>query len=197
VKSGERVLIVGDTGTGKTLLFRALAGLWPWGAGRVARHPGETTLYMPRTSYLPPGKLHEVLAYPLGVANFSTDACLHALKRLGLDRLAPMIEESRRWDAVLSDGEQQSLVFARALLHAPAWLVIEEALAGLEEDALPRVAQVLTEDLKNTGVLYIGRSGVHDALFGRAVHLVNDADGLRLAAQWEFKVATSTPQPVH
>ena len=175
VKSGERVLVIGESGSGRTLLFRALAGLWPWGKGRIARHGGETTLYLPRTSYLPPGTLREVLAYPSAVAAFDSDACVKALERLGLQRLSPMLDESRRWETVLSDGEHQSLAFARALLHAPAWLIIDEALEALEADAVPRVIELLSKELQQTGVLYIGRAGAHDSLFRRTLHLANDA----------------------
>jgi putative ATP-binding cassette transporter len=175
VSSGERVLILGESGNGRTLLFRALAGLWPWGEGRIARHAGETALYLPRSSYLPPGTLREVLAYPSGIAEFETDACIKALERLGLERLSPMLDESHRWESVLSDGEHQSLAFARALLHAPAWLIIDEAIDGLEADAVPRVTDLLTKELARTGVLYIGRTGAQDGLFGRTLHLVDDA----------------------
>jgi putative ATP-binding cassette transporter len=175
VNAGERVLILGDSGSKRTLLFRALAGLWPWGGGRVSRHAGEATLYLPRSSYLPPGTLREVLAYPTGVAAFETGACLQALERLGLERLSPMLDESHRWESMLSDSEHQSLAFARALLHAPAWLIIDEAIDALEADAVPRVIDVLSKDFAHTGVLYIGRAGAHDSLFGRTLHLLDDA----------------------
>jgi putative ATP-binding cassette transporter len=191
MKTGERVMVVGETGTGKTLLFRALAGLWPWGTGRVARPRGETILYIPRASYFPPGTLREVLAYPSEVERFAPDACTRALERLGLERLAPMLEESRRWEGVLSDEEQQSLVFARALLHAPDWLVIDEALEALDEDALPRVREILAQDLKRAGVLYIGRTGAQDSTFGRVIHLVNDPEGRRLPPQSRPHPATA------
>jgi putative ATP-binding cassette transporter len=175
LKAGERVLVLGESGSGRTLFFRALAGLWPWGEGRIARHAGESTLYLPRTSYFPPGTLREVLAYPSAVAQFDADACLKALARLGLERLSPMLEESQRWEAVLSDGERQSLAFARALLHAPVWLIIDEAIEALEEDTVPKVIDILSKDLEHTAVLYIGRAGAHDGLFRRTLHLINGA----------------------
>jgi putative ATP-binding cassette transporter len=175
VKSGERVLVIGESGNARTLFFRALAGLWPWGAGRIARHAGESVLYLPRTSYLPPGTLREVLAYPSAIAAFQTEACINALERVGLERLSPMLDESRRWETELSEGEHQSLAFARAVLHAPAWLIIDEALETLEADTMPKVIDIFSKDLEHTGVLYIGRAGAHDRLFGRTLHLINDA----------------------
>ena len=108
IKAGERVLIVGQAGTGTTHLFRALAGLWSWGAGRIELPMGETMLCIPRNAYLPPGTLREILAYPSPVANFAAEAFPHALERLGLDRLVPMLDESQRWDHLLSDWEQHS-----------------------------------------------------------------------------------------
>ncbi len=188
--SGERVLVLGETGIGRTLFFRALAGLWPWGAGRIARHAGETTLYLPRASYFPPGTLREILAYPATVADFQTAACLKALERLGLERLAPMLDESQRWDNVLSEGERGSLAFVRALLHEPAWLIIDEALEALEEETVPKVIDILTKDLEHTGVLYIGRSGAQDGFFRRTLHLVNGAPPIgQMSARFTGKAA--------
>ncbi len=175
VQAGERVLIVGESGAERTLLFRALAGLWPWGAGRIARHAGETTLYLPRMSYLPPGTLREVLAYPSAVAAFDTETCSKALERLGLERLSPLLEQSRNWEAVLSDEERQSIALVRALLHAPAWLIIIEAIDALETDDLPKVFDLFGKELAHTGVLYIGHAGAHDGFFGRTLHLIDDA----------------------
>jgi len=183
VKSGERVLIVGESGTATTLLFRALAGLWPWGAGRVTRPKGEAVLYIPRTAYLPPGTLREVLAYPSAVASFDAGAFPRALERLALDRLVPMLDQLHRWDRVLSEGEQQSLAFARALLHAPPWVLIDEVLDTLDEDTRRRVGEVILTDLARTGVVHIGRAAAADHLFGRVLHLVKDSEGRCLAAQ--------------
>ncbi len=174
IGAGDRVLIVGESGTGKTLLFRALAGLWPWGAGRVARPPGEEILYMPRTPYLPPGTLREVLAYPAATAAFEPAAFTQALNRLHLQRLVPLLDESRRWDRELSEDEQQTVAFARLVLHAPPWVLIDEVLDSLDEEARGALLDIFAKDLKRTAIIHIGRAEDHDHLFTRVLHLVKD-----------------------
>jgi len=195
VKAGERVLIVGQAETGKTLLFQALAGLWPWGAGRVKRSIGETMLCIPRNAYLPPGTLREILAYPSPVANFAAEAFPHALERLGLDRLVPMLDQSRRWDRILGDGEQQSLAFARAVIHAPPWLLIDEVLDTLDDDTRRIVSDVIVKDLAGSGVIHIGRTTVHSDLFGRVLHLVKDPEARRLRPMRSLESSTPTLTP--
>jgi len=180
VEAGERILIVGEPGTGKTLLFRALAGLWPWGAGRVSHPEGENVFYMPRTPYLPPGTLREALAYPSAVDKFKAEHYSTALARLGLETLEPLLDVSKRWDHELNEDEQQRLAFATLLLHAPHWVLIDEVLDGLDEESLRRVKDVLTTDLRSTGVVYIGREETRDHLFSRVVHLVKDPATRRL-----------------
>jgi vitamin B12/bleomycin/antimicrobial peptide transport system ATP-binding/permease protein len=180
IKSGERILIVGESGTGKTLLFRTLAGLWPWGAGRITRPKGEQMLYMPRRPYLPPGTLREVLAYPAAVATYETSAYEAALARLKLERLVPMLDQAQQWDRDLSEDEQQIVAFARVLLHAPPWVLIDEVLDALDEDARAAVLEIITKDLGRTCVIHIGRADAHDHFFSRVLHLVKDPDGRRL-----------------
>jgi vitamin B12/bleomycin/antimicrobial peptide transport system ATP-binding/permease protein len=180
IRAGEKVLIVGESGTGKTLLFRALAGLWPWGAGQVAHPRGEELLYMPRTPYLPPGTLREVLAYPSATGTFDAAAYAKALARVKLDRLRPMLDVSQRWDHELSEDEQQTLAFARILLHAPPWILIDEVLDSLEDDARQAVFDIFAEDLQHTGIIHIGRAEAHDHLFSRVLHLVKDPTLRRL-----------------
>ncbi len=187
IKKGEHVLIVGETGTGKTLLFRALAGLWPWGAGRVARPGGEELLCLPRTPYLPPGTLREILAYPSGTGDFEPADYAKALVRLKLDRLVPMLDVSQRWDRELSEDEQQILAFARVMLHAPSWVIIDEVLDSLDEDALERIKDMFDKDLSRTAVIHIGRREARDHFFSRVLHLILDPAGRRFE--------TIAPQP--
>ena len=174
VPAGGRLLIVAAPGTGKTLLFRALAGLWPWGSGQLSLPKGESIHYMPRgTPYLPNGSLREVLSYPLGVERFEREGFDRALAAVQLSRLTPMLDETRRWDRELSPDEQQLLAFARVVLQAPAWVLMDEAFGSLDEDALERVVELFTGPLAAVGIVHIGRAGLaRDRLFTEVVHLV-------------------------
>ncbi|HZR38134.1 MAG TPA: ABC transporter ATP-binding protein/permease [Nevskia sp.] len=180
VRAGERLLVAAAPGTGKTQLFRALAGLWPWGSGRVTMPAGEAVHYMPRgTPYLPRGSLREVLAYPLDAAGFSDEACARALARLGLERLQPLLDARQRWDRELSQDEQQGLAFARLALQAPPWVLIDDAFGALDAELMTRIASVLQQELAHTGLIHIGRAAEgQEQLFGRVLHLVKaGADG--------------------
>jgi vitamin B12/bleomycin/antimicrobial peptide transport system ATP-binding/permease protein len=174
LKRGEHVLIVGEAGTGKTLLFRALAGLWPWGSGTVTRPKGERVMYMPRTPYWPPGTLREALSYPLKVDDFKDGTFKDALQRLNLQRLVPVLDKANHWEQELSEDQLTSLAFARVVLHTPAWILIDEVLDSLDPEALALVNDVLTKDLKDCGVVHIGRQVANDKTFKRVLHLIND-----------------------
>ena len=183
VKAGEHVLMVGEPGAGKTLLFRALAGLWPWGEGRIGRPKGAAVFYMPRRPYLPPGTLGEVLAYPHGVEKFSARAFTDALDRVGLQRLTPMLEQSLRWDRELNWEEQQSLMFARLLIHRPRWVVIDEVLDSIDGDTRTRALDIFSTDLKDTAVIHIGRGNASDPTSKHFLHLIKDPTIRRLVRQ--------------
>lgn len=181
IKSGERVLIVGETGNGKTLLFRTLAGLWPWGDGRVAWPKDETILHMPRTPYLPPGTLREVMAYPSAVDSFEPPEFEAALKRVGLDNFISKLDMQKRWDKKLSEDEQHALAFARVRLQKPQWLLIDEVLDSIEPATHDRVIEMLAKDLKQTAVIHIGNAEAHDHVFTRVLHLVKEPEHHNLA----------------
>jgi putative ATP-binding cassette transporter len=192
VKSGERVLILGAPGTGKTQLFRALAGLWPWGAGHITRPSGEQIFYLPRgTPYMPRGSLREVLAYPLKADSFGDGAFTRSLHRLGLERLAPLLDATHRWDRELSQDEQLCLAIARILLQAPPWVLIDGTFGSLDDDVLERVMDVFTHELKGTGVIHIGGPAEAHDLFSRVLHLVKATRTHAGAAQVKVGVQRS------
>jgi putative ATP-binding cassette transporter len=181
IRAGQHVLICGAPGEGKTPLFRALSGLWPWGSGRIVRPRGEAVMYVPRgTPYLPRGTLREVLAYPLVSDRFADSAYVQALERIGLARYTKSLAAEQRWDRELSEDEQMALTLARVLLQAPPWVVLDDTFSSLEDETLERVIDMLTHDAPRTTIIHIGRSTqAHVPLFARVLHLTRlqgDAD---------------------
>jgi vitamin B12/bleomycin/antimicrobial peptide transport system ATP-binding/permease protein len=171
---GERVLILGEPGTGKSVLFRALAGMWPWGAGRIALPPRQSVMFVPRRPYLPPGSLRPALAYPLPETTYKDSDLVAALECCGLNQFTSSLDRESRWDRELSDDDQQCLVFARLPLHKPRWVVIDQALDSLEEHVRERVLTMFRDVLADTAIIDIGQRKPRDHVFTRVIHLVKD-----------------------
>ena len=175
IRPGERVMITGDPGAGKTLFFRAIAGLWPWGSGRIGLPAGETPIFVPRVPYFPVGTLREVLDHPNGSAP-ANDADISAvLAEVGLVRLSSSLDRAGRWDHELGDDEQRSLAFARLALRQPKWVIIDEALDAFDGPSLRRVLSMLEKRLPGTAILNIGRGQHNNHFFPRALTIVKDS----------------------
>jgi vitamin B12/bleomycin/antimicrobial peptide transport system ATP-binding/permease protein len=175
---GERVLILGEPGTGKTLLFRAIAGLWPWGSGKVALPASDGVTFMPRQPYVPLGTLRSALTYPSPESAYKDEELIDALKRANLDRLTSALDREERWDKELADEEQQCLALARILLHKPRWVVIDEVLDALDDDARKRVINMFSTSLKDAAIVNIGRPETRHHFFKRTLHLIKDPRGV-------------------
>jgi putative ATP-binding cassette transporter len=173
IRAREHTLICGAPGEGKTPLFRAMSGLWPWGSGRIVRPHGETVMYVPRgTPYLPRGTLREALAYPVLTDRFAEEDYVRALESAGLERYVNSLEATQRWDREMSEDEQMAVVLARVVLHAPDWVVLDDTFSALEDDAVERVIKLFANGLSGTTVIHIGRNTqAHLALFSRVLHL--------------------------
>ncbi|GAA0602736.1 hypothetical protein GCM10009416_45660 [Craurococcus roseus] len=171
VRPGERVLIQGESGTGKSTLFRAIAGAWPWASGSI-RMPGrDAAMFMPQRPYLPLGTLGAALAYPAAPGTFADARMEAALARCGLARLAGRLGEEARWDRTLSLGEQQRLAFARALLHRPRWIFLDEATAALDEANQDAMMRLLQNELPASAVVSIGHRPGLDRYHDRVLTL--------------------------
>ncbi len=168
---GEHVLVIGETGTGKTTFFLALAGLWPWGSGSIGLPPRAELIFMPQQPYLPPGTLRAVASYPAPSDHFDETAIRQALTRVGLDRLSGSLDREARWDKDLSLDEQQCLAFARLLLHRPKWVMVDEALSALEPKDRKAILQVLHEDLSGSAFISAARANSEDGFYKRTLHL--------------------------
>jgi len=165
VRAGDSVQVRGASGTGKSTLFRALAGIWPWVKGDIQRpddHPGRT-LFLPQRPYFPNGPLREALAYPETATRY-TDAELNtALTDALLPHLVGRLDEEGAWGQSLSGGEQQRLAVARVLLKRPRWLFLDEATSALDapaEEALYRRLQALVAAENGAMVSIAHRPGV-------------------------------------
>ncbi len=180
IHAGERVLVTGGRGAGKTLFFRAIAGLWPWGGGRIGLPAGGVT-FVPRSPYFPPGSLRDALSYPVSSEAY-TDADLAAvLEKVGLDRFAGALDRVARWDRELSEEDQRLLAFAQLGLHKPGWVVIDEALDEIKGDARRRVIAMLDKDLADASIISIGQAD-RDHFFTRELKLAIDPDRRKLKA---------------
>lgn len=156
LKPGEDVLVTGATGSGKSTLFRALAGIWPYWKGRIALPKGARLLFLPQKPYLPIGPLKLAVSYPEDASKYSDEKLRTALDAVGLKHLAGDLDRSENWGQVLSGGEQQRLAFARALLNEPDWLFLDEATSALPEDAEEGLYRLMKERLPKTTLVSIG-----------------------------------------
>jgi putative ATP-binding cassette transporter len=174
IKPGERVLIVGEPGAGKTLLFRALAGLWPWGSGSVTRPKGPDIYYMPRSAYWPSGSLRAALAYPSEPEEIKDNVYKEALLDLKLQEFEPILDKDPHWQDELNPDQLTRMAFVRLLIHKPAWVVIDEVLDFVDADSRALITEVLATRMKDSTIVHIGRQLPHDKAFRSVLHLIND-----------------------
>jgi vitamin B12/bleomycin/antimicrobial peptide transport system ATP-binding/permease protein len=156
IAPAERVLVTGPSGSGKTSLFRALGGVWPFGAGTVRVPHDAKLLVLPQRPYLPLGTLRGALAYPGPQESFTLAEIDDVLRATGLDTLHDSLDETAYWADRLSMGEQQRLSIARALLQKPDWLFLDEATAALDEPAEAMLYRLLLQRLPDAAIVSIG-----------------------------------------
>lgn len=160
----DRVLLRGRAGSGKSTLFRLMAGIWPFGKGSI-RTPGDfAPLFLPQRPYFPLGNLREVVSYPSSKGRFSDEQIVAALNDVGLPKLVDKLDEEANWSQQLSGGEQQRVAFVRALLHAPKWLFMDEATSNLDPESEQQMYRLIRERLPDATLVSIS----HEP--GLAVH---------------------------
>jgi putative ATP-binding cassette transporter len=171
IPRGQNVLVRGEPGTGKSTLVRALAGLWPWGSGRILRPREARIMFLLQRPYLPPGTLRHALLYPAADANTPDEQLHAALKQCGLWRLIGRLDEDEAWSHVLSGGEQQRLAFARLLIDPPDIVIMDEATSALDEVSEGRMMDFLRTDLAAVTVIGVARRSGLEQYFDREINL--------------------------
>jgi putative ATP-binding cassette transporter len=180
IQNNEHVLVTGPSGAGKSTLFRAIAGIWPFGDGVITIPASATLMMLPQRPYFPIGALKAAIVYPASPDAFSSALVEEALTAVGLPQLAPRLQEEAHWNRMLSLGEQQRLGIARALLHQPQYLFLDEATASLDEASEATLYRLLAERLKATTTVSIGHRSTLEAFHDG--HIVLDREGDRFVA---------------
>ncbi len=179
--AGSNVLVSGPSGIGKSTLFRALAGIWPFGSGEVRLPAGARVLFLPQRPYLPLGSLRDVVAYPGGGTHCDEAAVRAALSDCGLAHLVDELDTVHRWSQRLSPGEQQRLAFARVLLNRPDWVFLDEATSALDGDREQQLYALLRERLPGTTLVSIAHRPTVAAFHARRLRLLPGASGAEIS----------------
>jgi vitamin B12/bleomycin/antimicrobial peptide transport system ATP-binding/permease protein len=179
IARGARVLVAGESGTGKSTLVRAIAGLWPWGNGRVEVETGAKILLMPQRAYVPVGTLRRAVTYPRPAEDKDVDEVARALKLVGLDHLVDHIEEDAPWEQMLSGGEKQRLAFARILVHRPNIVVLDEATSALDPASQDHLMELLIKELSATTIVSVAHRPELEAFHDRKITLERQREGAR------------------
>ena len=180
IKPGDNVLVSGPSGTGKSTLFRAIAGIWPFGGGAVRVPSGARVMVMPQQPYFPVSTLAAAISYPDAPGTFDTAQLAEALTAVGLPELVERLDQEGHWDRTLSQGEQQRLGIARALLQKPDFLFLDESTASLDEAAEATLYELLKTRLSATTLISISHRAALDGFHDRRLVLARDTGIHRL-----------------
>ncbi len=191
IKPGEKVLVAGESGTGKSTLIRAISGLWPWGEGEVDVGTNRRLFLMPQEPYLPLGTLRRAATYPQPADQVDDTLVRRTLEEVGLEHFVDRIDEDTRWESILSGGEKQRLAFARILIHRPDIIVMDEATSALDPPSQERMMKLVLERLPDATVVSVGHRPELEAFHTRKLVLEYHPDGARLThdeslEQWGF-----------
>jgi vitamin B12/bleomycin/antimicrobial peptide transport system ATP-binding/permease protein len=173
---GERVLVTGPSGAGKSTLFRAITGIWPFGSGRVTLPEDARIMLLPQRPYFPVASLAAAVSYPTRSGTFEDSRVAEVIAAVGLPEWSERLNEEAHWNRMLSQGEQQRLGIARALLQEPDYLFLDEATASLDEAAEAMLYRLLADRLKATTIISIGHRSTLAAFHRRRVEVATGVD---------------------
>jgi putative ATP-binding cassette transporter len=152
---GDRVMVTGPNGCGKSTLFRAIASIWPFGRGVISVPANAHMLFLPQRPYLPIASLRAAVSYPARDGEFPDCQIDQALEAVGLGRFRDQLSEIQDWGARMSGGELQRMAFARVLLHRPDWVFLDEATSALDEAGERQMYELLERHVPRSTVVSI------------------------------------------
>ncbi|UYL07281.1 ABC transporter ATP-binding protein/permease [Bdellovibrio sp. SKB1291214] len=193
---GDRILLTGDSGAGKSTILRVLAGIWPWGTGKISIPPPTSTMFLPQKPYVPLGTLLDAVAYPLSSAQIDKKKILAALERVNLSEFQPLADQNIRWDKLMSLGQQQRLAFARLLIHRPQWIFLDEATSALDENNQKNVMSIFNNELRTSTLVSVGHRLSLAEFHSQIFEVVNTDDGRVLRRKSKEPSSSGMPLPV-
>jgi putative ATP-binding cassette transporter len=180
------MLVVGESGTGKSTLMRAIAGLWPWGTGEI-QIKFEGLFLMPQQPYVPLGTLRRAVTYPISSEEVDDALIRNRVEEVGLGHFLDRLDEDTNWEHVLSGAEKQRLAFARVLIQQPNIIVMDEATAGLDPLSQEQLMRLVLERLPEATVISVGHRPELEAFHTRKLVLEYHPEGARLVRDESLK----------
>ena len=177
IKHGEKVLVKGRTGAGKTTVFRVISGIWPFGEGEVVLPKGKKVIVLPQKPYFPIGTLADAITYPEPSGTYSREDMVKALQLVGMADYAARLDEEGHWNMICSGGEQQRLAIARALLFKPDYMFFDEATASMDEPSEMELYTMLNEEAKDATIISIGHRSSLAQFHDRTLFAEKEPDG--------------------
>ena len=171
---GETIWLRGPSGLGKTTLLKAIAGLWPYGEGRIEL-PEAGLMFSPQRPYFPIGDIYSAVAYPEPVDAYSREELENVLRQVGLaHRIGVEFGRSdTREGHGLSGGEQQRLILARVILHKPDWVLLDEPTSALDTDAEAELLALLRASLVGSTIVIVAHRQLRGLDDVRTINLKN------------------------
>ncbi len=177
ITQGERWLVTGASGSGKSTILRAVAHLWPFGQGHIDVPSKGKMLFLPQKPYMPIGSLREALSYPDAPERFNEAAYETALEMAQLSHLKTRLDEHNNWSWLLSGGEQQRLSFARLFLQRPQYVFLDEATSALDEENEKTLYQTMLAFLPDMTLVSVSHHPQLTQFHHKRLHLEKDGAG--------------------
>lgn len=155
LKPGDRLLIKGPNGIGKSTLLRTIVGIWPYCSGQIKFPKEKKIMFLSQKPYMPIGTLAQVICYPSSVAN-DNSYLEKMLEKVGLEYLAPNLNIEDQWSMILSLGEQQRIALLRVVVNRPDVVFMDEVTSAIDESNEIHLYEMLKNELPESIIISIG-----------------------------------------